>query len=173
MQWPPCPYDPIAVHWIALDSAQLTVAGIQLPPSAAAALARQAAAFAAPAIQPALWPHAAPAAALVPDPRPAPTLAQVPHSPARLVMETHQAFKYESRPPWTDPGTWRYWCDNCGRTLTGAELDVSPIFHIIPVSGRRTSGGRVIRCLESPGGKAPSCNRESGSSEAAELTEAD
>jgi hypothetical protein len=155
VHWPPCPHDPTAVHWITLQSAQLTPSGIELPPAAAAELTRQAAASAAPATQHASRPQIAPAAAPLDGARPAPPSSKIPRRPARLAMETHHAFKYESRPPWTDPATWRHWCGTCGRTLTGAELDASPIFHIIPVSGQRTSSGQLICCHETRGGQPP------------------
>jgi hypothetical protein len=35
--------------------------------------------------------------------------------------------------PWSDPNTWLYWCDRCGLSrITGAELGVGPIIHIVP-----------------------------------------
>jgi hypothetical protein len=77
-----------------------------------------------------------------PEPRPN-TRAGADDPPPALLAETHDAFKYESRPPWTNPDTWRHYCETCNLTLTLADLKTSPITHIVPTAAPSPITGQL------------------------------
>jgi hypothetical protein len=142
VHWPPCCGDQLGTLWISVESALLTPGGISAPPAAMAEIARRAA-MATPAGSDA---RTAPAGT-----RQGRTLRRHPITPGlsmagpRTGPITHQAFRYDARPSWTNPGTWWYLCDDCGRSrITGAELDASPIIHIVPTLERLTATGRPL-----------------------------
>ena len=58
------------------------------------------------------------------------------------LLREHEAFRYSAFPPWTDPDTWWYLCDECGDDrITGAKLKASPVIHVVAIY-ERTSTGR-------------------------------
>ena len=60
-------------------------------------------------------------------------------------VAVHEAFRYDARPPWTDPDTWWYLCDECGRSrITGAELDTSAVIHTVAILKQLTATGRPL-----------------------------
>jgi CRISPR/Cas system-associated protein Cas10 (large subunit of type III CRISPR-Cas system) len=67
----------------------------------------------------------------------------------------HLAVRYDAFPPWTDPDTWWYYCDACGRDrITGAELRDSPIVHIAGTT-KPSSIGRLGVIYTQYGGESP------------------
>lgn len=159
MHWPPCPEDQLGVLWMPLASARLTPDGIRPCTQVAAELARQ------PAVvrrsRPGPRPQARPA--VVDQHRDNQTIMPLPatrapadrEQPARLPA-THDAF-----PPWTDPETWWFYCDTCGRTYTGAEIKASPITHTVPSMGPRTPTGQQLITYTQYGATAPSATSQS------------
>jgi hypothetical protein len=141
VHWPPCPGDQTDTLWMPLGSAQLSHDGIRPSPEGSAEVARRAIAARATADR---------AKQAQADARPdrnsgrPRTTAGIPverRTPRRTKI--HQALRYDARPPWTDPDTWWYLCDACGRTrITGAELKADPIIHIVPTLEGLTSTGR-------------------------------
>ena len=58
------------------------------------------------------------------------------------LLSEHEAFRYDAFPPWTDPDTWWYRCDECGDDrIAGAKLKASPVIHVVAIY-ERTSTGR-------------------------------
>jgi len=124
--------------WMPLPAAAVAAAGIRPSPRACAALAEKAAAARERAE------HARAAArtrqmlgkkytgrGLPSDAAAQRRLAQLDRRP----IPAHHAFRYDAQPPWTDQATWRYLCDVCARTYTGAELRASLIPHDVPDLG--------------------------------------
>jgi hypothetical protein len=139
VHWPPCPGDQLGVRWMPLAAARLTPEGILPSTPTAAELARQAAIIRRtpqrdppPGRLPApAQTQQTPAAAASPAPR---DTADDEQRLGRL-LHAHDAFRYDAFPPWTDPDTWWFNCDTCGRTYTGAEIKASPIIHTVPSMG--------------------------------------
>jgi hypothetical protein len=153
--WPPCPDDRIATAWMPLAAAQLTPRGIQPPAQILAQIARQSTVG-----NSRLAPPGRSRTPAGPTPPPSPGQPQK-HDPASRQpasgqtspgSRAHHAFKYESRPPWTDPGTWRHYCDTCNRTLTLAELKASPIIHIVAAAVTDATTGRPLVTYHRYGG---------------------
>lgn len=80
VHWLPCPGDATGIHWMPLQAARLTIAGIRPSPEALTKLARQATAHASP-------------------PGPAANTRAAARCTMPAAAGTHYAFKYESRPP--------------------------------------------------------------------------
>jgi hypothetical protein len=143
-----------------LASARLTADGIQPSDEAAAELTRQQAAATAHT-QPAAKNLTPPAGGKTSPGQSAVRLPIAHASPggrrqAARLPPAHYAFRYDGFPSWTDPDTWWYNCDACGGRLTGAEIKASPVTHIVPTPGRRTSTGQpLISYTRYGGGPAP------------------
>jgi Competence protein CoiA-like family len=154
VHWPPCCGDPLGTQWMPLETAQLTPDGIQPSAHAAADLARQATAIraitdqAARAAAEKAPPQSRTAMARDREPAgppPAPGPAELELSAGQL-RQPHRAIRYDARPPGSDPDTWWYRCDQCGRSgITGAELDAGPIIHMVPTLESRTHGLPLVR----------------------------
>jgi hypothetical protein len=162
VHWPPCPGDQLSTLWMPLGSAQqLTPEGINLSPEAAAQIARQAAAARSTAERAARQA----ATGTQQDPssgRPAATPAKpAAGPPTGRGVQIHQAYRYDARPPWTDPDTWWYLCDECGNSrITDAELKASPIIHIVATLERLTSTGKPLINYVQHGGATSSVAEE-------------
>jgi len=128
---PPCPGDRLDCLWMPLASARLGADGIEPSAEATAELIRLAAA-ARRAREDLARPLARP---------PATESAEARRENGQLLGE-HEAFRYDAFPPWTDPGTWWYRCDECGDDrIAGAGLKASPVIHVV-ATYERTSTGR-------------------------------
>jgi Competence protein CoiA-like family len=164
VHWPPCPTDPLDQLWMPLESALLTPDGIRPSPEAEAEaeLAREAQMFARRLSRASEISRSRTSTPLDSSARqPPPRERLLATSSTNPVLEDHQAFLYESRPPWTDPDTWRYRCDKCRRTLTGADLKLSPIVHIVPTMRTSTDLSQPLVSYVRHGGgqSAPSPSR--------------
>lgn len=128
-----------------LQEARLTTAGFQPSPEALTDLGRQAATMASP---PGSAAQARPAAARRTAPKPTGpcrSTADGSHDlPPAPPDGTHHAFKYESRPPWTSPDTWRPYCETCSRTPALADLKANPITHIVPTATPSPTTGQLL-----------------------------
>jgi hypothetical protein len=72
----------------------------------------------------------------------------------------HQAYRYDARPPRTDPDTWWYLCDACGSSrINGAELQASPI-HVVPTLEGLISTGKPLISYVQHGGQASAAAQE-------------
>ena len=160
VHWPPCCGDQLDTVWMPLASVQLTPGGISPLPTAAAEIARRAAKAAATVARAA---------------RPAPAGMRRDQDPWRRPVvpaisslgrgtgdgAIHQVFRYDARPPWTDPDTWWYLCDECGRSrISGAELNASPVSHIVATPEQLTSAGRPLVSYVRHGGVIAQADEE-------------
>jgi len=142
---PPCPGDRLGLLWMPLVLAQLGPDGIEPSAEAVAELTRLAAAVGrelaarqarAAAARRAREDLARPLARL-----PIVESADAQRENCQLLRE-HEAFRYDAFPPWTDPDTWWYRCDECGDDrIPGAKLKASAVIHVV-ATYERTSTGR-------------------------------
>ena len=144
VHWPPCPADQLATMWMPLASARLTSGGIEPSAVTTASLDRLAAEaerkFAA----------AAQVRAAARRDRDGKDQAVIRRPVTRNTdaarqnyqfPKTHEAFRWDAFPPWTDPDTWCYGCyDMCGLELTGAMLKASSIVHIVRAMEQASTG---------------------------------
>jgi Competence protein CoiA-like family len=164
VHWPPCRSDALAKQWMPLEAAQLTSDGIQPSAHAASDIARRAAAVlvraeqTVQAVPQEATRHsrtAAPRTCKPAAPSPVPGPAGLEPSAGQLT-QPHRAIRYDARPPGSDPGTWWYQCDQCGRSgITGTELDAAPIIHIVPTLEPRTAVGQPLVRDVPHGGASP------------------
>jgi hypothetical protein len=156
VHWPPCCGDQVATQWMPLESARLTPQGFRPSAEAAGEVARQAIAARAANERAA---HRSRLAVHRPAPPATLSAATVPVAEPYPCQppQPHHAHRYDARPPWSEPETWLYWCDDCGRSgITGAELDASPINHIVPtVEPFARPGQQLIRYVPHGGLSAP------------------
>jgi len=153
VHWPPCWGDQLGIQWMSVNSAQLAPEGIRPSEDAAADVVRQASARAAQADAPREERQAQVDVARAADRR---TPAQVPAMRGELAERTagdlsrpHHASRYDARPPWSNPDTWWFRCNQCGRDdITGAELKSSPIIHIVPVADELAASGERTRYVQ-------------------------
>jgi|HubBroStandDraft_6_1064221.scaffolds.fasta_scaffold31399_3 Competence protein CoiA-like family len=143
---PPCPGDRLGHLWIPLASARLGADGIEPSAEATAELtqraadvvrelaARQARAAAARRVRENL---------VRPLARPPVIESADPRRENCQILSEHEAFRYDAFPPWTDPHTWWYRCDDCGDDrIPGTKLKASPVIHIV-ATYERTGTGRL------------------------------
>jgi hypothetical protein len=157
VHWPPCPADPLDTLWMPLASAQLAPKGIKPSADAAASLACLAEAA---VLRNKATKQARPPAGRRPrDYPPRPVVAlPTPRTPdggqhTKQAPAWHLAVRYDAFPPWTDPDTWWYYCDACGRDrITGAELRSSRIVHIAGTTKPSSIGRLEVICTQYGGG---------------------
>lgn len=143
---PPCPGDRLGRLWMPLASARLGQDGIEPSAEAVAELTRLAAAAAGRELA-ARQARAAAARRAREEPvRPLARPPVIESADARTencqLLREHEAFRYDAFPPWTDPDTWWYRCDECGDDrITGAKLKAGPVIHVV-ATYERTSTGR-------------------------------
>ena len=142
---PPCPGDRLDCLWMPLASARLGADGIEPSAETTAELTRLAA-----TVSRELAARQARAAAARraredlarPLARPQSTESAEGRRDNGQLLGEHEAFRYDAFPPWTNPDTWWYRCDECGDDrITGARLKASPVIHVI-ATYERTSTGR-------------------------------
>lgn len=148
MHWPPCSDDELGVLWMPLASARLTPDGIRPGIKAAAEFARRAATIRRSQPRPRPQQHYPPIARRTGDNQtsmPIPTVrSNVGNGRQPAGVQDHDAFRYDAFPPWEAPETWWFYCDTCGRSYTGAEINASPIIHTVPSAGPFTPTGQQL-----------------------------
>ncbi|MGD0639045.1 MAG: hypothetical protein ABSA72_13505, partial [Nitrososphaerales archaeon] len=137
---PPCPGDRLATLWMPLNSVRLTPQGIKLPAEITAELARMAETVARGLAAA----RRSRSAATSPDCKDQSPAATATSSAAAMKYRqrgrVHEAVRYDAFPPWTDRDTWWYRCDVCGDKLTGADLKLSPVIHVVGTYERLATG---------------------------------
>jgi hypothetical protein len=158
VHWPPCPADELALVWMPLGSARLTLLGIEPSAGTVDELERLAALVDRELAAARQAQAATPVREKEDDAAGRPPATWRTNVARDTFLRTHEAFRWDAFPPWTDPDIWCYGCyDMCGLELTGAMLKASPIIHIVRAMDRAST--RRPREIELRYGGEPSSSQ--------------
>jgi hypothetical protein len=141
VHWPPCPADELAVTWMPLGSARLTMLGIEPSTETVGELERLAAVADRELAVAREGRATATRGREQQDDAARPPVIWRTDVARDKFQRTHEAFRWDAFPPWTDPDIWCYGCyDMCGLELTGAMLKASAIVHVVRAMEQASTG---------------------------------